>query len=76
MSAVYTLQGRIKPENLVEYLGAVYEPELFLAARIRRDGMHYTCFSSGKIIITGVKTLQSLDEDVLPTLLELQLLAN
>ena len=75
ISAVHSLQGSIRPEDLVEYLGALYEPELLLAARVRRDGVHYTCFHSGKIIITGIKTMRMLEDDVLPILIELQFLA-
>lgn len=76
ISAVHTLQASIKPESLVEYLGAVYEPEIFSAARLRKEGIHYSCFHTGKVIITGIKSMNDLEEKVSETMLELECLTN
>lgn len=76
MSAVHTLQGRIKPEALVEFLGAVYEPEIFSAVRLRKEGIHYTCFHTGKVIITGIKSMKDFEEKLCETLLEMECLTN
>lgn len=76
ISAVYTLQGCIKPEDLAYYLDAIYEPEVILAARLRRGGVHFTCWYSGKILITGVKSMEQLvDDEVSQTLLEIEVLS-
>ena len=74
MSAVYTTQARLIPEQLVTYLGATYKPELMMAAMLKRQCIHFTCFPSGKVIIAGVKKMVDLDEVVLPTLMELEVI--
>ena len=42
-------------------LNATYEPELFHACQLRRCGMHFTIFKIGKVVITGVKSVQAAD---------------
>ena len=50
-------------------MGANYEPELLNAATFRRDRVHYTCFASGRVVVTGVKKV----EETEPVLLELEM---
>ena len=71
MSATYKLESRLSVKMLVEHFPtAVYEPEVFNAARIRLDTAHFTCFPRGSIIVAGIRK----SEDVLlSTLLELEL---
>ena len=71
MSATYKLESRLSMTKLVGHFPtAVYEPEVFNAARMRLDTAHFTCFPSGRIIVTGIRK----SEDVLlSTLLELEL---
>lgn len=59
-SAVATLSGRLDIANAVNYVKGTYDPELFNALMIRSNRIHYTCFSSGKVIITGVRNLNLL----------------
>ncbi len=51
-----------------------YEPELFNACMFKKGKIHFSCFSSGKIVVAGVKTLQQLYNVVYPTMLEIKLL--
>ena len=74
MSAVYELSGSLDFTELKHTLGAHYEPELFNAAMFKRNTIHFTCFHTGKVIMTGIKSEKAIDETVLPTLLELDML--
>ncbi len=71
MSAYYRVDGNLSMETLCRHMCAKYEPELFPAAMFKRDGVHFTCFPNGKILITGIKN--NMDDVVLPTLIELEL---
>ncbi len=59
-SAVAYLSGKLNLIALSQMLGASYDPELFHAAMIKSGTTHFTCFQSGKVIITGVKHTHSL----------------
>ncbi len=71
MSAYYRVDGNLSMDTLCTYMRAKYEPELFPAAMFKREGVHFTCFTNGKILITGIKN--NMDDVVLPTLIELEL---
>ena len=73
MSAVQQLSGRIRYTDIVEGMGAQYEPELFHAAKLDRQGVHFTVFSTGKVSIMGIKDENCIDNIVYPTLVELDL---
>jgi transcription initiation factor TFIID TATA-box-binding protein len=68
-SACHKLSGPVDFGMLCSLLGANYEPELFNAAMLRREGVHYSIFQSGSVVITGMKD----DELIYPVLLELEL---
>ena len=68
-SAAYQLNGRIDPRRLP--LHCSYEPELFPVVMFRREGLHYICHLSGKMMITGIKRDENLD-DIYPVILELE----
>lgn len=53
--------------------GASYEPEVMNAVMVKRNNIHFTCFTTGKIIITGIKNSHCLKNIVYPTLLELEI---
>jgi TATA-box binding protein (TBP) (component of TFIID and TFIIIB) len=59
-SAVATLTGKLNLEEASKLLSGSYEPEIFIAMLIRRGTTNFTCFRSGKVIITGVKKLNNL----------------
>lgn len=73
-SAIHTLSKRVDYYKLCKQLGDVrYEPEIFHAAILKREGISFTIFHSGKICICGFKTQEDMDEIILPTLLDLEL---
>jgi TATA-box binding protein (TBP) (component of TFIID and TFIIIB) len=57
-SAVATLSGRLDCRQVCIFLNGFYDPELFNAIMVRKEYAHFTCFLSGKIIMTGVKSLK------------------
>ena len=74
MSAVHTLNKDINMSKLAKDFCAQYEPELFSAATFKREGIHFTLFATGKMIMTGIKQLNQIENIVLPCIIELELL--
>jgi transcription initiation factor TFIID TATA-box-binding protein len=70
MSACHKLSGPIDL-TLIPAIGGTYEPELFNGAMLKREGIHYTLFATGSVIIMGMKP--QLEDDVYAMLLELEL---
>ena len=48
---------------------ASYEPELFPAAMVRSDRMNFTVFRTGKVIVSGVKSIKAAEDAFMPILL-------
>jgi TATA-box binding protein (TBP) (component of TFIID and TFIIIB) len=61
-SAVATLSGKLNMHEASTVLKGRYDPEIFMAVMFRKDGVNFTCFHSGKVIMTGVKKLKYLLE--------------
>ena len=59
-SVVVRLKGKINLREAAYFLNGFYEPEIFNAVMFKEGSAHFTCFQTGKIIITGVKQLESL----------------
>ena len=74
MSAVYKIKEGINLTKLVKQKGATLEPELFPAAFLRKKSIHYTCYHTGVIVITGIKSEMDLINKVSPTLIEIELM--
>ena len=74
MNAVYTLCGKVEYEKIVWQSHGSYKPEIFHTIGFIREGIHYTVYKSGKVIITGIKSEKNLDNKVNGVLLELELL--
>ena len=72
-SAVHKLSGRINVESLCRIQDFQYNPELFPAVMLRRQGIHFTCHLSGSLLITGIKNSTDLDNVVLPTIVEIEM---
>ena len=72
-SAAYDLGGRPDIESMKMFVGITYEPELFPAMMLKKDGIHYICHLNGKVLITGIKSPEDIDEKVMPILLEMTL---
>ena len=68
MSAVHQLSGQI---NLYNIHGSSYDPEIINAAILKRGSLTFNIFYTGKVIITGIKSTDS----VYPILLELELMS-
>ncbi|OOY49109.1 hypothetical protein BOV97_13100 [Solemya velum gill symbiont] len=75
VSAFFEVNGNLSMDVLAKYLGAMYEPELFPAAMIKRNRVNFTCFRNGKVLVTGIKSKKDLDTVVLSVYMELELLS-
>ena len=72
-SACHTLSGPLAIEKLAVETKASYHPEIFPSLIIKQHGVTFSCFYTGKIVITGIKTSKDIDDVVYPTLIELEL---
>ena len=72
-SAVATLGHSLDLHNVASLMTGSFEPELFNGAVFYKDNIHYSCFTSGKIVITGIKSFASIDSHIYPVLMELSL---
>ena len=73
MSMSHTLSSGLDLKHLSVDRDVVYEPELFPSLNFKREGVHFCCFHTGKVVITGVTSSQQEDEVVCLTLIELEL---
>lgn len=73
ISASHTLSDALDLQLLAKERKVLYEPELFPSLNFKREGVHFCCFHSGKVIITGIKDLSQIDDVVYPVLIELEL---
>lgn len=74
ISASFKVEGSVDLYKVVRYYNGHYEPELFPAAMFTKDTIHFTCFHSGSVLMTGIKTTQQLYDTCMPVLIELPLL--
>ena len=74
ISASHTLSDTLDLEHMAKDRPSVaYEPELFPAANFKVEGVNFCCFHTGKVVITGLKSLKQMDTVVYPALIELEL---
>ena len=73
-STMYQLKNVVNYSEFSKLSGAVYEPEIYHAVGIRRNGVYFIVYKTGKAVITGIKNSKMLSEEVNPTLLELEVL--
>lgn len=72
MSMLSDLGQDIDLKNLSQcYPGASWEPELFNGCSIKKKGVHFTVFSTGKVVICGVKSFTLINSTLIPTLVEI-----
>ncbi len=69
MTAVHQVSSLLDFNKLCTILSATHDPDIHNAAMLKRGRVHYNCFQSGKVVMTGVRNVQSL----YPTILELEL---
>ena len=74
MSAVHAFSHPLNLIQIAKELEAQYEPELFNGVRFKRDGINFTCFTSGKMIMVGIKKISHIEHTILPCIIELELL--
>lgn len=74
ISAFFKLDGPVDVLKLVPYYNGAYESELFPAAMFVKDSIHFTCFHTGSVLMTGIKHEQQFYTTVIPVLLEIPLL--
>lgn len=72
-SACHTLSGSIDWLTFCRESGSSYEPEIFPAVMFKKERIHFSCHLNGKLIITGIKSTEDLEDIVYPTLIELEL---
>ena len=73
-SLLSNIGNRLDLHNLAKnYPGCKYEVELFNAAFLNKNKVHFSMFSSGRIVITGVTNLSLINSVIQPTLIELSL---
>ena len=73
ISASFKVEGPLDLRNVVRYYGGRYEPELFPAAMFHKDTVHFTCFHTGSVLMTGIKNTKQLRDICIPVLIELPL---
>ena len=72
-SAFHTLSAPLDFDTFIKERRPEYEPELFPSVNFCQEGVTFSCFNTGKVVITGIKTETDIDEVVYPTLIELEL---
>ena len=74
ISASFIVDGPLDLYKVVRYYDGHYEPELFPAAMFTKNSIHFTCFHTGSVLLTGIKRLKHLHDTCIPILIELPLL--
>ena len=74
ISAFYKLDGPLNVYGLIQFYGGSYEAERFPAAMFVKDTIHFTCFDTGSVLMTGIKTDRQFYDTIIPTLLEMYIL--
>ena len=62
---IYTIQ---------KHYGGTYNPERFPAVMFNKDGINYTVFHTGSILMTGIKKENQIRNRCIPTILEMIIL--
>ena len=74
ISAFFRLKQPLDLTKVVHHFSGRYEPELFPAAMFTKDSIHFTCFHSGSVVMTGIKRENQLYAVCMPVLIELYIL--
>jgi len=74
ISASFKTAGPLDLIKVVRYYGGQYDPEVFPAAMFIKDSIHFTCFHTGSVLMTGIKNSREMYEICVPVLIELPLL--
>ena len=74
VSASFKLNCPIELTKVCRYYSGTYDPELFPAVMFTKDSIHFTCFHSGTVLMTGIKRECQLNYICIPVLIEIPLL--
>lgn len=72
-SAFHILSGPLDLNTLIQERSLIYEPELFPTVNMKVQGVTFSCYANGKVIMTGIKTHSDIRQIIDPTLIELEL---
>ena len=75
MSASAKLGTSIDLNKVACCFKACYEPELFPGVLLKKTSLNFTIYSTGAVIITGLKSIKDMERKVYPKLLEIILCA-
>lgn len=69
------MEGPLDLFKVVRYYDGHYDSELFPAAMITKDAIHFTCFLTGSVLMmTGIRYTKQIQDVCMPVLIELPLL--
>lgn len=74
ISASFTSETPLNLHKVIQCCCGKYEPELFPAAMFSKNSIHFTCFHTGVVLMTGIKREHQLYHTCMPILIELPLL--
>ena len=74
MTGLAKLDRQLSLDEVARQMKGTYEPELFNACTFDRENVHFKCFSTGKVVIAGIRTEKQLENVMYPCLMELELL--
>jgi len=74
MSASFKTAGPLDLMKVARYYGGQYEPDVFPAAMFTKDAVHFTCFHTGSVLMTGLKRTRDVYDICMPILIEMPLL--
>jgi TATA-box binding protein (TBP) (component of TFIID and TFIIIB) len=73
-SAMHTLSHPVNYIKLHKSMANVsYEAEIYHAPILKRENISFTVYSTGKIIMAGIKSEDDINDIVMPTLLEIDI---
>lgn len=72
-SAFHILSGPLDLNTLIQERNLLYEPEIFPTVSMKVQGVTFSCYANGKVIMTGIKTYADMSQIIDPTLIELEL---
>ena len=59
ISASFKVEGPVNVPKIITYYRGIYEPDHFPAAMFVKDSVHFTCFHSGTVLMTGINDICS-----------------
>ena len=73
ITASSSLDSNINLKSIYKSYNSFYEPEIFPSLRLKLDGISYSIFKNGKVVITGIKSASDIADKVQPSLIDFSL---